>query len=134
MNYINAPLMLGVNYELSISGDMGIFAEVGAGANVRFITNMSYEDSGNNWSISENFSFDPSLKFAYQIGGGINLNESLSIGISYFNLGKDRIEGKLKYKYEESYGGDTYRNSDSEDFKLHKLQTEIVTIRLGFTF
>ncbi len=138
LNYINMPVMAGVKFEKGVADNMALFAEAGLGANFRFMTSLSIDYSGElyysgyyfDYKATETWEFDPAVKFAYQVGAGIKINDSYTIGISYFNLGKAKAEGEAKTDI--TIEGE--HSNETNDFEWSKLQTEILTIRLGFNF
>jgi hypothetical protein len=104
LKYINIPIMAGLQYEQPISAQIKLFGEAGLGINVLKLTNMSYNLDGTEGT----YSFDPSLKLGYKIGGGILVKDKYTISLTYTGLGSH----KVKYTYEE--------DSDSEDYKFDK--------------
>lgn len=128
--YINVPLMVGANYTYGINEKLGIYGEAGLGTNFRYITNFNLEvkDSGNKASIT--YEYDPTFTFAYQLGAGLEINDKMTVGINFYNLGGGKVSGKDKYK--ESYNGSS--ESEWERFKLKRVTPTLVMIRLGFKF
>ena len=89
-NYINVPLMAGLNYEHSLGGSLSIYAEAGAGLNIRFITDYEGAFAG---LVSATASYDPAFTFAYQGGIGLKFNDKYSIGVNYYASGKADVKG-----------------------------------------
>ena len=128
--YINVPLMVGANYTYNISEKIGIYGEAGLGANFRYITNLSFEIEDYGDEYTETIKYDPAFSFAFQVGAGIEINERIAIGVNYCNLGNGKVAGKVKY--EETYGGSHY--SDSESFKCKSVAPSMIMLRVGFKF
>ena len=128
--YLNIPLMVGANYTYGINSKIGVYGEAGLGANFRYITNfgMEVKEAGNKASIK--YEYDPALTFAYQLGAGLEINEKITVGVNFYNLGNGKVSGKVKYK--ESYNG--VSDSDSEKFKYKRVTPTMVMLRIGFKF
>ena len=128
--YLNVPLMVGANYTYDINSKIGVYGEAGLGCNFRYITNfgMEVKEAGNKASIV--YEYAPTFSFAYQLGAGIEINEKITVGASFYNLGNGKVSGKVKYK--ESYNGSS--TSDSEKFKYKRVTPTMVMLRVGFKF
>lgn len=128
--YFNVPLMAGFNYIYDIRSNFGIYGEAGIGINFRCITDYKLEikDSGNNASVI--YDYDPTFTFAYQVGAGIEINEGLVVGVSFYNLGSGKVCGKEKYI--ENYNGSS--ESESERFKYKRVTPTMVMLHLGLKF
>lgn len=131
-NYINVPLMAGLNYEHSLGGSLSIYAEAGAGLNIRFITD--YEGAVNVSGLASadaTFSYDPAFTFAYQGGIGLKFNDKYSIGVNYYALGKADVKGTASGSV--SVLGAAVSTGD-HDFTAGKVNPSMLTIRLGYDF
>ena len=126
-SYINVPLMLGLNYELSLTNAIGLYVEGGVGANGRFI--LPYKKStqaelfpGVTTNISYENHYTPKVAFAFQFGGGIMINKSLAIGVNYYNLGTSAVSGKVD---------NVLSNYLNQEFTYKELSTSMLIVRLG---
>lgn len=132
--YINIPLMVGANYTYNINSKFGVYGEFASGFNVRLISDlfMEYEEetSYGDYELSIDYNYKPAVSFAYQMGAGIELANRITIGMSYYNLGKAKVEGKIKEKV--SYDGDS--DSESENFKGKRVTPSMLMLRVGFKF
>ena len=132
--YLNVPLMVGANYTYDVSPKFGIYGEAGLGANLRYITKLELDGKGtyygDTYKINLAVDYDPTFTLAYQLGAGIEINKSITIGINYYNLGAGKVSGKMKEK--ETYNGST--DSDSEKFKYKRVTPTLVMLRVGFRF
>jgi len=122
--YIHVPAMLGMNYIYRINPNFGVYAEAGAGGNVRFITN--YKESfipivGGKQSATVNYK--TTFSFAWQVGAGIEVAKNLVIGCSFYDLGKAEVS------YEKT--GDISTTPVPNHSTIHPL---MVMGRLGFCF
>lgn len=137
-NYINIPIMLGVNYEFEINDNFALFGELGAGINITKIT--KYEEyykyhkirqcdySEYNYDRYETSirgrNCDIQTSFAYQVGGGIKFADKFTVGIHYYIFGDIELKG-------EKYSDDEYR---SEPYNFGNLKPSMLIIRLGYHF
>ena len=121
--YINVPLLVGINYKYSVNQHFGVWAETGVGANLRMITAMKAELDGSTATIK--FPIRPCV--AFQIGGGIMINDLFSVGLHYYALGSSKM--KMKYEYKDDWG------SDSDTYTTTKSYSQACfMLRLGFHF
>jgi len=123
-SYVNIPVLVGLQYEKSLSTGLSLFGEAGIGANVLQITKFTLSDDSNESKTT----FKPSFALGYKFGGGIVLNNKYSLGLTYLGLGSHKV------KYEESFESDE-DGSDSEDGKFEKaLPISSLNITLGIRF
>ncbi|MCR5660347.1 MAG: PorT family protein [Bacteroidales bacterium] len=134
--YINVPAMLGVNYIYHINPNFGVYAEAGAGGNLRFITEM---ESVNKMSLlgvetqtTTTQAYDKAFSFAWQAGVGIEVAKNLVIGCSFYDLGKAQVEGDqtVKTKTIETGSSNTTTNHNSMGI-VHPM---MFLGRIGFSF
>ncbi len=85
-NYINFPLMVGIDYKCYFGHVFGLYAEGALGANLMYITPEGWTDALTEFRLSS--------AFAWEAGGGILLGEHVSLGVHYFCLGDQKIEIK----------------------------------------
>ncbi|MBR1513636.1 MAG: hypothetical protein IJ622_05015 [Bacteroidales bacterium] len=132
--YLNVPLMVGANYTYDINQKLGIYGEAGLGANFRYITKLEMDGKetyqGETYKVNVSVEYDPTFTFAYQLGAGIEINKSMTVGVDFYNLGAGKVSGKMKEK--ESYNGSS--ETDSEKFKYKRVTPTMVMLRVGFKF
>lgn len=130
--YLNVPFMVGANYTYYINQKLGIYGEVGLGANFRYITKLELDGKetyqGETYKVNATVEYDPTFTFAYQLGTGIEINKSITVGVNFYNLGAGKVSGKETVK--ESYNGSS--DSESEKFKYKRVTPSIVMLRIGF--
>lgn len=128
--YINIPIMLGLNYEYNIKDNVKIWGEGGVGLNIGIITDLIMEASEYDYEFLAKINYDNQYTLGFQLGAGVLLSEQLSIGLHYYNLGSQRIEGIMKYTSTSDYGveGDRVRGS------LDRINPNMLTLRLGYHF
>lgn len=84
--YYDFPIMLGVNYDLKLANQFPIFAQVGAGLNISKATNqtLTYTIGGETSKETITNSFETGV--AYQVGLGVKLFKTLTLGANYYHL------------------------------------------------
>lgn len=88
--YFNIPVMAGVNYSLAeLSPGVVLFLEGGLGVNCRFISDFAVEQTDGNYELE--YDFDNSFTFAYQIGGGLKIQDKYIVALNYYGLGSDKL-------------------------------------------
>lgn len=115
--YLNIPLTAGLNYNYQADDKIGVFANAGLALNFLKITDMEIEV--NNQTVTTEIELANSIGF--KIGGGILVNQKISISIDYLGLGKHDINGKVKTTgYSEKVDGEG--------------KVDLLTLTLGFKF
>lgn len=97
--YYDFPIMLGVNYDLKLAKQFSIFAQAGGGISISKITNqtLTYTIGEETWKETITNSGDEG--FAYQVGLGVKLFKTLTLGVNYYHLFyHDDISNKLILK------------------------------------
>ena len=137
-SYINMPILLGLNYNLGLSNTIGIFAEGGAGINVRFLVPCKMTASGEvnvfgtniQTDCSYEYHYTPKVAFAFQFGGGIVISKAITLGVNYYNLGTSGVTG-----YTNSYlktSASSQSITETKDFSYDEgLSTSMLIVRLG---
>lgn len=120
-NYVNIPLMLGLQYEAPMSDVAGIFGEFAFGLNFMKITNYEVEADGQDSTIIFESSNDLSYKFAI----GILLNNKYTISLNYMGLGAH----KVKYEVEYDNGLDDFEDKFEDPLPIKSLNV-VLGIRL----
>ena len=113
--YINVPIMLGLNYIYHVNSSFGIYAEAGLGGNMRFITKMESVNKGSllgvETKVTSTQCYDMGFGFAWQAGIGIEAGRNFMIGCSFYDLGKTQIKGEgttvTRTKIGDSYNSQT---------------------------
>lgn len=97
-SFINVPAMLGVNYIYRFSPQFAIFAEAGAGANLRFITGLESVRDDAVLSIETRtrtfIKYDNVFSFAYQAGFGIEIAKVFMLSFGFYDLGNGIVKGE----------------------------------------
>lgn len=134
--HLNFAPMAGVNYEYNLNESFGIFAEVGLGANMRKITNLSLEiDGTDGLSYYGKDKYDIKFSFAYKIGLGVIVGNRFVIGIHYFGLGTSKVTGKSEMNgYEEGDYGNWNETIEKSKIKAGKVNPMLLTLSVGVQF
>ena len=112
-NYINFPIMIGVDYQCYFGHVFGLYAEGALGANLMYVTPEGWSDN-----LTE---FRLSTAFAWEAGGGILIGKHLSLGVHYYALGDHKIEIK-----------DAPAILSTATSRMQKV--DVLTFRLGLMF
>lgn len=128
--YINVPIMLGLNYEYNIKDYVKIWGEGAGGLNIGIITDLIMEASEYDYRFVSEINYDNQYTFAFQLGAGVLISEQLSVGLHYYNLGSQRIEGLMKYTSISDYGAQSERARGAFD----RINPNMLTLRFGYHF
>lgn len=138
--FVNVPLMLGLNYIYYFNPHFGIFAEAGAGGNLRFITEMETvgtvtdAESGVATQITTNKKYDNVFSFAYQAGLGIEVAKNLVIGFSFYDLGKGLVKGDETVRRKVLDNIDNTNTKETHYKEYGTVRPMMFLARIGFTF
>lgn len=120
--YINAPVMGGLSYTVPLNEIVGIYGEVGLGANISWLTPQKVE-----WSNTEvKTTYTVAFNFAYAFEGGILIRNKYTIGLRYNNL------GTYKYKYKQVT--ESGSNKDTVKGKDVKQPVSLLALTAGIKF
>jgi opacity protein-like surface antigen len=89
--YYNIPLSAGVLFKHYMRNHMAIYAQGGLTINIFKYTN--FVATINNEEYIVKYDIDNSVGF--RIGGGLDLNDNISLGVDYFALGKHHADGQI---------------------------------------
>lgn len=115
--YINVPITAGLNYNYQADDKIGVFANAGLALNFLKITDMEIVVDGQTVTAE----VDLANNIGFKIGGGILINQKISISIDYLGLGKHDIEGRAK------------TSGFSEDIDGEG-KIDLLTLTLGYKF
>jgi hypothetical protein len=153
--YFNIPIMLGANYQYEIGDKLKLWGEFAIGINFGEITNMTLSATGSmpiyddytgayygeidcEYTGEAEFMSSDNSSFAYQLGAGVMLSDKISLGLHYYVLGKQRVQGYL-HSYQELDGRHIDESlyeetSSSEEIRGESINPTMLTFRLGFHF
>lgn len=145
--YINIPLMVGFGYKNGLKDNVDIYADFALGLNIQKVTSF-YEygfDEGSEFHYGANshftdeviteYNYYPSNSFAFKTNVGLLINNHYDISIGYWNLGSNRIKGKINYNHTHDcvFDGETI-DSDHRSFRLRSITAQIIGVRMGLLF
>ena len=120
--YINVPITAGLNYTFQVYDKMAVFTNAKLALNFLKITNFEVKYAGDEL-ISK---FDLANNFGLKIGGGLLINQKISVSIDYLRLGAYDINVTTTYKHPNPD-----LNNESDRFKV---KVDMLTLTLGFRF
>lgn len=116
--YINAPVIAGLQYSIRLFKPVALFGEAGLGVNLLKLTDFEFKSDQQ--SSTGSASIDPA--FSFKAGLGFLIIERISFAVHYFGLGKHTI----KYKSEDNNGT---HESEGEEIKGN-----VLALTLGYRF
>jgi len=118
--YINVPIFVGLNYKYSVGRSFGVWGEAGLGPNFRTMTTAKTEVDNQKVKVV----FPVKTSFGFQVGAGIMIKNSVSLGVHYYGLGAAKVKMKEKYS-----------NGKSAMYEYPtKYSHNLVMVRLGYHF
>ena len=135
-SFINVPAMLGVNYIYRFTPQFAIYAEAGAGANLRFITGMESVREETILSINTKtrtfIKYDNVFSFAYQAGIGIEIAKVFVLSFSFYDLGNGIVKGEEEVRVTTL--NDNFTNTNVEYKTYGNVHPIMLVGRIGFSF
>lgn len=129
-NFMNLPILFGVNYQHSFNHIVGVFGEVGIGPNIRFITNHEGKIKYTSEYESYTNKFDTAATFGFKIGTGVMLWDCLSVALDYYSLGNAKINGTIT----EKVGIDKYVIPEMKFESRNEISASELVLRVGYHF
>ena len=127
LDYINIPVLVGLNYKQPIDNTLALFGDAALGINYSTVTDLVIKFTYESIAIKSTSSFTPLTKVAYQVGGGVMINDNYTIGLHYNLLGTYSFKGKITQ--EASGYSQTSDASSNANVKISML-----TLSLGIRF
>ena len=134
-SYYNIPIMAGVNLSPLVLGPIKLYGEIGMGVNFRMVSDMQrvFEvkaSDGSTRQFAGTVSFDNAATFAFQLGIGLCFLNRVSIGLSYYNLGRTELKGSFT-SFEG--GGEMIGSiaNEYQEFSNGKIGTDMFVVRVG---
>lgn len=134
-SYYNIPIMAGVNLSPLVLGPIKLYGEIGMGVNFRMVSDMQrvFEvkaSDGSTRQFAGTVSFDNAATFAFQLGIGLCFLNRVSVGLSYYNLGRTELKGSFTSfdGAEEMIGSIA---NEYQEFSNGKIGTDMFVVRVG---
>lgn len=134
-SYFNIPIMAGVNLSPVVLGPIKLYGEIGMGVNFRMVSDMQrvFEiktPEGCTRQFAGTVSFDNAATFAFQLGVGVCVLNRVSVGLSYYNLGRTELKGSFtSFEGAEEMIGSIA--NEYQEFSNGKIGTDMFVIRVG---
>ncbi len=96
-NFMNIPILFGVNYQYDFNHIVGLFCEAAVGPNFRVIG--KYEDTEKYVGAPDDkvtVNYDSATTLGFKIGAGVMMWNRMSIVLDYYSLGSAKIKGTAK--------------------------------------
>jgi hypothetical protein len=92
-HYVNIPLMAGLHFEKPIAKHLNMFGVFGLGFNMLKLGELDIRVNGD----YETCTFDPSIKTAFKIGGGVCIKDKFTVNLTYMLLGSHKVKYHVSY-------------------------------------
>jgi opacity protein-like surface antigen len=116
--YLNIPVTAGLYYNYKANESVSLFGELGLGVDFLKMTDIKLKANGQEAS----FVTKSKSQLAYEIGGGLLLQDKYIIELKYCGFGKHSQSHTIEYD-----GG-------SEDLGDSDLKVSLLTVTVGFKF
>ncbi len=116
--YINIPVIAGLQYSIRLFKPVALFGEAGLGVNLLKLTDMKFTSDQQSGTTSA--SIDPA--FSYKAGIGFLIIERISVAVHYLGLGKHTVI----YKSED--------NNGTHESKGRETKGNVLALTLGYRF
>ncbi len=116
--FLNLPVSSGLEYIYQFNDRFGLFFNGGGALNLLIISDMKTERFGQTITVD----IDPAINIGFKIGGGVSINQNISLSVNYFGLGKHNVVGKIKI------------NSNSTSINFGDQTVDILTLNLKINF
>ena len=132
----NAPVMVGLNWQVINLKVLALWAEAGVGVN--FHNALSLEGAFDEWDdvierdIDTDELYRTAAAVAWQAGAGITLGGKVSLGVHYYAFGAADIEGKLFGEEGGAFGD--WADKLAGEFESGKVNPSMLVLRLGYSF
>lgn len=117
--FINVPVTAGLNYIYEAGNKIGVFANAGLALNFLKITDL--EIIANTNLGSSTAEYDLAYNVGFKIGGGILINQKMSVSLDYLGLGIHNIDSIIMI--------DGYQDHYETEVKV-----DFLTLTVGYNF
>ncbi len=121
--FLNFPISAGLSYTFAANDKVSLLCNAGLAVNFCKTTDFVAEYNDNKGKISA----DMMTSFGFKIGGGVLLNNKVTIEVNYFGLGSPDLKTTIKFIED---GEVTYK--DKETYKSKDIA--ILNLTVGFRF
>jgi len=110
-NYLNFPILFGLDYKCHFGDVFGLYIEGATGLGLLYVTQEGWESNMTKYKLS--------TAFAYEGGLGILLGDHFSIGVHYYMCGKHKI---------------SIKNEQASYLQPALLKVDMLALKIGFMF
>ncbi len=135
--YINVPVLAGINYTYGVNDAFGIFVEGSCGADIRMITDLVEDLNIASYSQTITLEYATSVNFAFQFGVGFMVMDYFSMGGYYSGLGSDNVKINALEKYDDPqniFNTNTHDSVTAHRRTNRELSTNLWQLRIGYSF
>ena len=118
-HYFNIPISIGINYRYPVTNLITPYAEIAMGYDFFSITGEGWKDK----TGFPYYRYNAGNSLCWQIGAGTHLGDYVSVGLTYYGLGKHMID----YNTKHSQG----LGLDPNATTVHR-RIGLLAIRIGF--
>lgn len=112
-NFMNIPILFGVNYQYDFNHIVGLFCEAGVGPNFRVISGCEATEKYVGLpDVKITYNYDTATTLGFKIGAGVMMWNRMSIVADFYSLGSAKINWTEKGEnvpilgnYEENFKG-----------------------------
>ena len=122
IDYINIPVLVGLNYNYQADKIISLFGDAALGINYSAITDLSILFKYQGTQIKSTQTFTPKNNLAFQVGGGFLILNNYTVGLHYNMLGSYAFKGKVKM---ESAGQSQTENASDTNVNISTLSLAV---------
>ncbi|MBR4837545.1 MAG: outer membrane beta-barrel protein [Bacteroidales bacterium] len=134
-NFMNIPILFGVNYQHDFNHIVGLYCEAGVGPNFRLISDheSTLKYTGSNPDMKVTYSYDAATTLGFKVGAGVMMWNRMSIVADFYSLGSAKINGTEKIENMPTLTGgytDVTNNFKGEN----AISASEFVVRVGYHF
>ena len=145
--YLNIPVLAGLGFKNELKENVDFYADLALGFNLQKITSFSEYgfDEGAEPHMAASYRYTDeeeteykyysSGSFAFKINMGFLIDSRFDVNIGYWNLGSNRIKGRMNYDHIHNcvFDGES-SDSDHRSFRFRSITAQMISLRVGFLF
>lgn len=125
--YYNIPVSAGLNYTLETESKISLIGEAGLALSFLNHSDFNFDFTATTEDVTVSgeatVGYDMGTSLGAKLGGGVLINDNISIKINYWNLG----EHDLKGEQEIEVNGESFSDETDKELKV-----DYITLTLGF--
>lgn len=120
---LNAPVLVGLNWQIINLKIVQLWAEAGVGVNFHSVFSLDEEDVYFERSLEADDLYRTAAAVAWQAGAGITLGGKVSLGVHYYAFGNSDVNTV-----------DDWADKLAGEFESGKVNPSMMVLRLGYHF